>query len=428
MPEKIGSRLKHAWNAFMNRDPTIMEEFEPGSVTYSYRPDRPRFSRGNDRSITTSVYNRIAMDAAAVKVLHVRVDKNGRFKEEINDGLNKCLTFEANTDQTGRGLIQDIVMSMFDEGVVAVFPAETDINPMKSNSYEILQLRTAKITEWMPNRVKLRAYDERDGKYKDIIMRKDEVAIIENPFYAIMNEPNSTLQRLIRKLALLDNVDEQMSAGKLDMIIQLPFSVKSKARVELAEERRKDLEEQLKDSKYGIGYIDATEKITQLNRPLENNLLKTIEVLTNQLYNQLSITPEIMNGSADETAMTNYQSRCIEPILSAITDEFKRKFLTKTAISQGQSVMFFNDPFKLVPISKIAEIADTFTRNEIMSSNEIRQLVGMKPVDNPQADELRNKNINAADGQTFATTTGESTEDVPANANQPMTKEAGVRR
>ena len=391
MEASFGSRLKHAWDVFMNKDPSY--EYRDVGASYYYRPDRPRFTRGNERSIVTSVYNRIALDVAAIDIKHVRLDDNERYIETINSGLNSCLTLEANIDQTGRALLQDIVMSMMDEGCVAIVPVDTNLDPIKTNSYDVLTMRVGKIIEWKPAHVKVRLYNDKTGKYQEVLIPKKMVAIVENPLYAVMNEPNSTMQRLIRKLALLDFVDDQTSSGKLDMIIQLPYVIKSESRREQAEKRRKQIEEQLVGSKYGIAYTDGTERITQLNRPLENNLLKQIEYLTSMLYSQLGITQSIMDGTADDKTMLNYYNRTIEPIISAIVDEMKRKFLTKTARSQGQSIEFFRDPFKLVPVNDIAEIADKFTRNEIMTSNEIRQIVGMKPSNDPKADELRNSNI-----------------------------------
>ena len=391
MQDTFGSRLKNAWNAFFNRDPT--REMRDIGVSYSYRPDRVRFSRGNERSIVTSVYNRIALDVASITIQHVRLDENGRFTSVINSGLNNCLTLEANIDQTGRAFIQDIVMSMFDEGCVAIVPVDTDRDPEKG-SFEINTMRTGKIIEWYPRHVKVRVYNDRIGQKEDIIMSKESVAIIENPLYAVINEPNSTMQRLIRKLNLLDYIDEQSGSGKLDLIIQLPYVIKTEARRAQADQRRRDIEAQLSGSKYGIAYTDGTERITQLNRPVENNLLKQIEYLTTLLYSQLGITTTVLDGTADEKTMLNYNNRTIEPIVSSIVDAMKRTFLTKTARSQLQSIMFFKDPFKLVPVADLAEIADKFTRNEIMSSNEIRQIIGMKPSDDPRADELRNKNLN----------------------------------
>ena len=403
MPESFSERLKHAWNAFMNRDPPPYTPVNYG-YTSTFRPDRPRFTRGNERSIITSVYNRISMDCAAITIQHVRLDDNKRYISTIDSGLNNCLTVEANRDQTGRAFIQDAVMSMFDEGCVALVPVDTTINPTKTGSYDIQTIRTGRVTQWYPNYVRVLLYNENKGMREEVILPKTIVSIVENPLYSIMNEPNSTLQRLIRKLNLLDVIDEQSGAGKLDLIIQLPYIIKTEARKQQAEARRKDIEMQLANSKYGIAYTDGTEHITQLNRSVDNNLMKQIEYLTDMLYSQLGITKEILDGTANEQQMLNYYNRTIEPIMSALTDEMKRKFLTKTARSQGQSIVFFRDPFKLVPVNQMAEIADKFTRNEIMSSNEIRQIVGMKPVDDAKADELRNKNLNASDGQTFANT------------------------
>ena len=390
MELSFSSRLKHAWNAFRNnKDPT----YQDIGVGYSYRPDRPRLTRGNERSIVTSVYNKIASDVAALDIQHVRLDDNGRFVSPIDSGLNTCLTLEANADQTGMALKQDIVMSMLDEGCVAIVPVETDADPNTTNSYDILSLRTGKILEWFPDNVRVRVYNERTGKKQDLLLPKKNVGIVENPFYAIINEPNSTMQRLIRKLSLLDVIDEQSGSGKLDLIIQLPYVIKTTSRREQAEQRRKDIEMQLSGSKYGIAYTDAAERITQLNRPVENNLMKQIEYLTSMLYSQLGITQSILDGTADEQTMLNYYNRTIEPIVSAIVDEMKRKFLTKTARSQKQSISYFRNPFKLVPANKIAEIADTLTRNEILTSNEIRQIIGMKPSNDPKADRLINSNI-----------------------------------
>ena len=383
-------RLRHGWNAFMNRDPTYRQDLGP---SYYYRPDRPRFTRGNERSIVTSVYNRIALDASAITIQHVRLDENGRFLSTIDSDLNKCLTLDANIDQTGRAFLQDAVMSMLDEGCVALVPVETDVDPNDTDSYKIFSIRTGKIVEWRPQHVKVRVYDERTGRKEDITLSKSSVAIVENPLYAVINEPNSTMQRLIRKLSLLDVTDEQTASGKLDLIIQLPYIIKTEARRQQAEQRRKDIEMQLAGSKYGIAYTDGTEHITQLNRSVENNLMKQVEYLTSMLYSQLGITQTILDGTADEKTMINYYTRTIEPIVSAIVDEMKRKFLTKTARSQRQSIEFFRDPFKLVPVNDIAEIADKFTRNEILTSNEIRQIVGMKPSNDPKADELINSNI-----------------------------------
>ena len=392
MDASFGSRLKHAWNAFLNRDPTITYKQDIGT-SYYRRPDRPRLSRGNEKTIITSIYNRIALDVAAIDIQHVRLDTNGRYIDTIDSGLNNCLTLEANLDQTGRAFIQDAVMSMMDDGCVALVPVDTDINPAITDSYKILSIRVGKILEWYPAHVKVRVYNEKTGNKEDIIVPKKTVAIIENPLYAVMNEPNSTMKRLTRKLALLDFVDEQNSSGKLDMIIQLPYVIKSETRRQQAEERRKQIEDQLVGSKYGIAYTDGTERITQLNRPVENNLMAQIESLTKTLYSQLGINESVMDGTADEKTMLNYNNRTIEPIISAIVDEMKRKFLTKTARSQRQSIEFFRDPFRLVPVNDIAEIADKFTRNEIMTSNEIRQIIGMKPSNDPKADQLVNSNI-----------------------------------
>ena len=388
-------RLQHGWNAFMNKDPTRgYYDTGPG---YSYRPDRPRLTRGNERTIVTSIFNRIALDVAALNITHCKVDENGRYVSSMDSPLNNCLNLQANLDQTGRAFIQDVVISMFDEGCVAVVPVDTSIDPEVSGSYNIESMRTGKILEWYPKHVKVRVYNENTGIKEDIKLPKSSVSIIENPLFAVVNEPNSTLQRLMRKLALLDVVDEQTSAGKLDMIIQLPYTIKSEARRTQAEARRKDIEMQLTNTKYGIAYVDATEKITQLNRPLENNLMKQIEYLTNMLYSQLGITQTILDGTADEQTLLNYHSRTIEPIASAIVDEMKRKFLTKTARTQKQTITFFRDPFKLVPVNNIADIADKFTRNEILTSNEIRQIIGFKPSADPKADELRNSNLNHPD-------------------------------
>lgn len=391
MEQSFASRLKHAWNVFRSRDPTA--EFGDIGSSYYYRPDRPKFTRGNERSITTSVLNRIALDVSAIDIRHVRLDKNGRFLEEINSGLNNCLTLSANMDQTGRAFKQDIVMSMLDEGCVAIVPTDTTTDPKVTDSYDVETMRVGKIIQWRPRHVQVRLYNEQTGNKEEIWLPKKMVAIVENPLYAVMNEPNSTMQRLVHKLGLLDITDEQTASGKLDLIIQLPYVIKTDARRQQAENRRKDIEMQLAGSKYGIAYTDGTEKITQLNRSLDNNLMKQVEYLTNQLYSQLGITQTILDGTADEKTMLNYYSRTIEPIVSAIADEMKRKFLTKTARTQNQSIEFFRNPFKLVPVNDIAEIADKFTRNEIMTSNEIRQIVGMKPSDDPKADELRNSNI-----------------------------------
>ena len=412
MPESFGSRLKHAWNAFLNKDPTVMNYgYTYGGYASSYRPDRPRFTRGNEQSIVTSVYNRIALDAAAIDIHHVRMDDDDRFLEIIDSGLNNCLSLEANIDQTGRSFIQDAVMSMLDEGCIAIVPVDTTLDPTNTGSYDILSMRVGKIVDWYPQHVRVRLYNDRTGTKDEVTLPKSMVAIVENPLYAVINETNSTMQRLIRKLNLLDYIDEQSGAGKLDLIIQLPYVIKSEARRSQAEKRRKDIENQLAGSKYGIAYTDGTERITQLNRPVENNLMKQIEYLTSMLYSQLGITQEIMNGTADDKAMLNYQSRTIEPIVSAIVDEMIRKFLTKTARTKRQSIMFFNDPFKLIPVTELAEIADKMTRNEIMSSNEIRQTIGLKPSSDPKADELRNKNLSEPKGD------GEPTEEVVIEEN-----------
>ena len=395
MEMSFGSRLKHAWNAFTGN---IQMNYRDLGMSYPYRTDRPRMSRGNERSIVTSVYNRIALDVAALNVQHVRLDENGRFLSVIDDGLNNCLTLEANVDQTARSFIQDVVISMFDEGSVAIVPVDTTTDPNVSDSYDIQSLRVGQILDWYPQYIRTRVYNEQTGRKEDIVVPKSAVAIIENPLYAVINEPNSTMQRLIRKLNLLDVIDEQSGSGKLDLIIQLPYVIKTEARRQQAENRRKDIESQLSGSKYGIAYTDGTEHITQLNRSVNNDLMSQIEYLTSMLYSQLGITQSILDGTADEKTMLNYNNRTIEPIISAIVDEMKRKFLTKTARSQRQSISFFRDPFKLVPVNEIAEIADKFTRNEIMTSNEIRQVVGMKPSDDPRADELRNKNLSEPSG------------------------------
>lgn len=388
----LADRLQHAWNAFRFEEQARTTYRNTGYLT-THKPDRVRFTRGNERSIVTAVYNRIAMDAAAIEFKHVRMDENDRFTEEIKSGLHNCLSLEANIDQTSRAFFQDVVMSMMDEGCVAIVPVDTTMNPTVSGSYDILSMRTAKILEWYPAHVRVRVYNDKTGQHQDVTLPKNMVAIIENPLYAVVNEPSSTMQRLIRKLNLLDVIDEQSGSGKLDLIIQLPYVIKSEARRQQAENRRKDIEMQLAGSKYGIAYTDGTERITQLNRPAENNLMSQIEYLTSMLYSQLGITQTILDGTADDKTMLNYYNRTIEPIVSAIVDEMKRKFLTKTARAQKQSIMFFRDPFKLVPVNDLAEIADKFTRNEIMTSNEIRQIVGIKPSEDPAADELRNKNL-----------------------------------
>lgn len=405
MEINIGSRVKRAWNAFLNRDPPSDRNYSYYGG-YSYRPFYDRKGRAIDKTIVTAILSRIAVDASSITIQHVKLDENGRYDETINSDLNACFNLSANIDQTGRAFIQDIVLSMLEEGVVAVVPVDTDLNPMTTDSYKIYSMRVGTIMEWFPNHVRVRLYNDRTGEKEEITLPKRMVAIVTNPFYAVMNEPNGTMQRLIRKLNLLDAVDEQSSSGKLDLIIQLPYVIKNDLRRQQAEERRKQIEDQLTGSKYGIAYTDGTERITQLNRSLDNNLLAQVEYLTNMAYSQLTITQEIMNGTADETAMTNYYSRTIEPIVSAIVDEFKRKFLTKTARSQNQSIVFFRDPFKLVPIGTVADMADKFTRNEIMSSNEFRQVIGLKPSKDPAADELRNKNLNQTPGQEEAMAAG----------------------
>ena len=388
----LGSRLKHAFNAFVNnRDPTF--NYRDIGMSYSYRPDRVRFTKGNERTIVTAIYNRIALDVASVAIRHVRLDEHGRYLETIDSGLNNCLSLEANIDQTGRAFIQDIVMSVLDEGCIAVVPVDTTDEPLIKGSYDILSVRTGKILEWYPRHVKVRLYNDRTGRKEDIKLPKSTVAIIENPLYALINEPNSTMQRLIKKLALLDAIDEQSGSGKLDLIIHLPYVIKTEARRQQAETRRQEIEMQLAGSKYGIAYADGTERITQLNRPVENNLLKQIEYLTSMVYSQLNFHQTILDGTADEKTMLNYNNNIIEPFVSAIVDGMKRTFLTKTARAQKQSIMFFREPFKLVPVNDLAEIADKFTRNEIMTSNEIRQVIGMKPSSDPKADQLINSNI-----------------------------------
>lgn len=393
MEVSLGSRLKHAWNVFRNGEEVINRYHDIG-MSSSYRPDRPRFSRGNERSIVTAVYNRIALDAASSNIQHVRLDENQRFLSTIDSGLNNCLTLETNLDQTSRAFIQDVVMSMLDEGCVAIVPIETSFNPNKTKSYDIHTMRTGKIISWFPKHVRVSLYNEFIGRKEEKNIPKDKIAIVENPFYAIVNEPNSTMQRLVRKLNILDAIDEQSGSGKLDLIIQLPYAIKSEARRAQAEDRRKDIEKQLSGSKFGIAYTDSTEKITQINRAVENNLMGQIEYLTKMLFSQLGMTQEILDGTANEQTMLNYYSRTIEPILSAIAIEMKRKFLTKTARTQSQSIEVFRDPFKSVTVNVVSEIADKFTRNEIMSSNEIRQIIGMIPSTDPSADELRNKNLN----------------------------------
>ena len=391
MELSVGSRFKNAWNAFRNREPTKV--FQDIGYGYSYRPDRFHLTRGNERSIVTSVYNRIALDVAAIDIRHVQLDVEGRFCDVVQSGLNNCLSTEANLDQTGRAFIQDAVMSMIDEGCIAIVPVDTDDDPDDTTGYQILSMRVGRIRDWYPKHIRVELYNEETGRKQDIVVPKSTVAIVENPLYAVINEPNSTMQRLIRKLNLLDAVDEQSSSGKLDLIIQLPYVIKTEARRKQAEKRRKDIEQQLAGSKYGIAYTDGTERITQLNRSLENNLMKQIEYLTSMLYSQLGITQSILDGTADDKTMLNYYNRTIEPIIAAIVDEMKRKFLSKTARSKNKSIKFFRDPFKLVPVADLAEISDKFTRNEIATSNEIRQVIGWKPSDDPKADELRNSNL-----------------------------------
>ena len=391
MELSVGSRFKNAWNAFRNREPTKV--FQDIGYGYSYRPDRFHLTRGNERSIVTSVYNRIALDVAAIDIRHVQLDAEGQFCDVVQSGLNNCLSTEANLDQTGRAFIQDAVMSMMDEGCIAIVPVDTDDDPDDTTGYQILSMRVGRIRDWYPKHIRVELYNEETGRKQDIVVPKSTVAIVENPLYAVINEPNSTMQRLIRKLNLLDAVDEQSSSGKLDLIIQLPYVIKTEVRRKQAEKRRKDIEQQLAGSKYGIAYTDGTERITQLNRSLENNLMKQIEYLTSMLYSQLGITQSILDGTADDKTMLNYYNRTIEPIIAAIVDEMKRKFLSKTARSQNKSIKFFRDPFKLVPVADLAEISDKFTRNEIATSNEIRQVIGWKPSDDPKADELRNSNL-----------------------------------
>lgn len=396
----LGDRIRNGWNAFMNRDPT--EDFSKkliNGMVYNTRPDRTRLLPGNERTIINAIENRIAIDVSSIKIVHARLDENGRFQNTINSGLQNCMVLSANKDQTGRAFFQDLTMSLLDEGCIAVVPVDTDVNLEEESAYDILTMRVGKITTWYPDHIRVRLYNDRIGRYDEIIVEKDKTAIIENPFYSVMNEPNSILKRLNRKLQLLDAVDEQSSSGKLDLIIQLPYVIKTEERRKQAENRRKEIEMQLTGSKYGIAYTDGTEKVIQLNRSLENNLMTQVEYLTSMLYSQLGITAEVLNGTADEKTMLNYNNRIIEPLLGAITDEFKRKFLTPTARTQHQSITFYREPFKLVPVNDLAEIADKFTRNAILSSNELRGLIGFKPVDDPKADELSNKNLNDAKGQ-----------------------------
>jgi hypothetical protein len=408
----LKDRIMHAWNAFTSRDPT--EGYTNSGSTYYQRPDRVRFSGGNERSIVTSIFNRIAMDAAAIEIKHVKLDSNDRYDKTVDSGLNTCLSIEANIDQTGRAFLQDVYMSMMDEGCVAIVPVDTTINPEVTGSYDIDTMRTGKIIEWHPTKVRVRLYNERTGEKGEVLLPKNMVAIVENPLYAVINERNSTMQRLVRKLNLLDAIDEQSSSGKMDLIIQLPYVIKSEARRQQAETRRKEIETQLTGSKYGIAYTDGTERITQLNRPVENNLMKQIEYLTSMLYSQLGITQSILDGTADDKTMLNYYNRTIEPVVAAVVDEMKRKFLTKTARSQKQSIQFFRDPFKLVPVNDLAEIADKFTRNEIATSNELRQVIGWKPSKDPKADKLRNSNLNHPDEKAEVT---EESEEKPQEKN-----------
>lgn len=424
MPISIGSRIKNAWNAFRNKNETINYRARTDNGYYT-RPDRVRLTGGRERSILTAVLNRIAMDVAAIDVVHCKIDENGRFVNKVDSHLNDCLSTESNLDQTPRAFMQDAVMSMFDEGSVALVPVDTTVNPDNSGSFDVLTMRTGKVIEWYPNDVKVRVYNENRGRREDILINKHNVCLIENPLYAVMNEPNSTLQRLIRKLTLLDAVDEITSSGKLDLIIQLPYVIKSEARRKQADERMAEIERQLNGTKYGIAYADGTEKIIQLNRPVENQLMKQVEYLTSMLYSQLGITQAIMDGTADEKAMLNYYNRTIEPILSAITDEMKRKFLTKTARTQGQSIEYFRDPFKLVPVEQIAEIADKFTRNEIMTANEIRSIVGYKPSKDPKADQLVNSNIRQP-GENQNTQNADNNFDVPPEENSDVTDELSL--
>lgn len=402
MANSVIDRIKSAWNAFRTIN-TYSYEDEPvpyGSViSYGDRPDRQRFTRGNERSIVTSIYNRIAMDVASITINHVRLDENGRFTSIIDSGLNRCLNLSANIDQTGRAMKQDLVSSLLDEGVIALVPTDTTENPKKTDSYDILEMRVGRITAWMPDRVRIDLYNEQTGTHQEITLLKKQVAIIENPMYSVMNDTNSTLRRLIRKLNTLDYIDKQITSGKFNMIVQLPYTVRTEKKEEEAAKRINRLSNQLDGNKYGVAYIDSAEKVTQLNRPLDNNIMSQVEYLTNELYGQLGLSQEVMNGKANEEQQLSYESHTVEPILSAIVDEIKRKFLTKTALSQGQSIMYFKDPFKLVPVSTFAEIADKLTRNEIMSSNELRQIIGLKPSENPKADELVNSNISESNQQ-----------------------------
>lgn len=423
MARTIRERFRSSWNAFMSREPTF--GLNSYGASYGVRPDRKGFTGGNKQSIVSSIYNQIAVDVAQVTINHSRLDENKKYKETIDSYLNECLTVEANIDQTGRAFRQDVVTSMLDEGSIAIVPVDTDINPNDTESYDVLSMRVGKIVAWYPEHVRVDLYDERTGQHREITLQKKFVCIIENPLYAIMNEPNSTLKRLIRKMNLLDYMDEQSSSGKLDMIIQLPYVIKTEARRKEAEKRTKDIQRQLEGSKYGIAYTDGTERIVQLNRSLENNLLAQIQYLTTQLYNQLGLTESVFNGTADEATMLNYYNRTIEPILSAMTDEMTRKFLSKTARSQGQAITFFRDPFRLVPTDKIAEIADKFTRNEILSTNEVRAIIGYKPVDDPRANELRNKNLNQSNDAIAPMLTNRSDED---DLDQPRSSPIEIGR
>lgn len=398
----LTDRVKRAWNAFQAEEQSRPDFTVHEGMTYTSRPDRPMLHLGNEKSVVGAIYNRIALDVAAVDIKHVRLDQNGVFKEVLQTSLNECLTIDANVDQTGRALVFDTVLSMFDEGCIAVVPTDATMDIRKTGSFDVLSLRTAKIKQWRPRTLRVEVYNEATGRHQEVDVPKNHTAVIENPFYSIMNEQNSVLKRLVHKMNALDAIDKQSGSSKLDLIIQLPYTIKSDLRQEQADKRKKKIEEQLENSKYGIAYIDSTEHVTQLNRPVDNNLMSQIEYLTRMLYSQLGITEEVMNGTADEKTMLNYNNRTIGPILTTICEEMSRKFLTKTARSQGQSIEFFNDPFKLVPVSQIAEIADKFTRNEIMSSNEIRGIVGYKPVDDPRANELRNKNLNQTAEETQA--------------------------
>lgn len=414
----FGSRIRHAWNAFFSRDPTV--SYHNYGSSYSYRPDRFRSSSGNERTIATAIYNRMGLDAASIEIKHVRLDNNNRYLEDMDSCLNDILNYEANIDQTGRAFRQDIFCSLLDEGYIAIVPIDTTIDPTKTSSFEINTARTGKIVEWFPQHVRVNAYNELTGRREDIIVPKKTTAIVENPFYSVMNESNSMMKRLLRKLALLDAIDEQSSSGKLDLIIQLPYVIKTEQRRKQADKRRQDIADQLSGSKYGIAYTDGTERITQLNRPVENNLMKQIEYLTSMLYSQLGITQSVMDGTADEKTMLNYYNRTIEPIVAAVVDELKRKFLTKTARSQKQSIMFFRDPFKLVPVEQLAEIADKLTRNEIATSNEMRQTIGWKPSKDPKADELRNKNLSEPTGNANALPPGSQNVTTPTKPEEEV--------